>query len=119
LAETIKVLSFLTRSILHRCIAQALRGPLFVVDTAASATECKHLARLARYEAILVHAHPLILDDNLNLLKRLRQVNPDAFAVCLCRCLTLQQRQVLFNSGTDDCVGEPFFAAEMVMRLGL
>jgi CheY-like chemotaxis protein len=54
-----KVRSFLTRTTLQRLIAQALRGPPFVVETAASANECLQFAQLVRYEAILVDADPL------------------------------------------------------------
>jgi two-component system, OmpR family, response regulator len=114
-----KVLSFLTRSTLQRHIAQALRGQPFVVETAASANECLQFAHLVRYEAILVDADPLTFGDVLTLVERLRQVNPDASLFVFARYLDLEQRLGLFDAGSDDCVGEPFFASEMVVRLGL
>ena len=114
-----KVLSFLTRSTLKRRIAQALRGPPFVVETAASANECLQFAQLVRYEAILVDADPLKFGDVLTLVERLRQVTPDASLFVFARYLDLEQRLGLFDAGSDDCVGEPFFASEMVVRLGL
>jgi two-component system, OmpR family, response regulator len=114
-----KVLSFLTRSTLQRRIAQALRGQPFVVETAASANECLQFAQVAPYEAILVDADPLKFGDVLTLVKRLRQVNPDASLFVFARYLDLGQRLSLFEAGSDDCVGEPFFAPEMVARLGL
>jgi two-component system OmpR family response regulator len=119
LGEALKVLSFLTRSTLQRRIAQVLRGPPFVVEAAASANECLQFAQLVRYEAILVDADPLTFGDLLTLVERLRQVNPDASLFVFARYLDLEQRLGLFDAGTDDCVGEPFFASEMVVRLGL
>jgi two-component system OmpR family response regulator len=114
-----KVISFLTRSTLQRRISLALRGPLFDVQMAASANECLQFAEVAPYEAVLVDADPLKFGDVLTLVKRLRQVNPDASLFVFARYLDLQQRLSLFEAGSDDCVGEPFFAPEMVARLGL
>jgi two-component system OmpR family response regulator len=114
-----KVLSFLTRSTLQRRLAQALRGPPFVVETAASANECLQFAQLVRYEAILVDADPLKFGDVLTLVKRLRQVNPNASLFVFARYLDREERMGLFDAGSDDCAGEPFFASEMVVRLGL
>jgi two-component system OmpR family response regulator len=114
-----KVLNFLARSTLQRRIAQVLRGQPFVVDTAASANECLQFAQLVRYEAILVDAAPLTFGDVLPLVEGLRQVNPDASLFVFARYLDLEQRLGLFDAGSDDCVGEPFFASEMVVRLGL
>jgi two-component system OmpR family response regulator len=114
-----KVLSFLTRSTLQRRVSQALRGPRFVVETAGSANECLQFAQLVRYEAILVDADPLRFGDVLTLVERLRQVNPDASVFVFARYLDLEQRLGLFDAGSDDCVGEPFFASEIVVRLGL
>jgi two-component system, OmpR family, response regulator len=119
LGETMKVLSFLTRSTLQRRLAQALRGPPFVVETAASANECLQFAQLVRYEAILVDADPLKFGDVLTLVKRLRQVNPNASLFVFARYLDREERMGLFDAGSDDCAGEPFFASEMVVRLGL
>jgi two-component system OmpR family response regulator len=115
-----KVLSFLTRSTLQRRIAQDLRRQSFVVETAASANECLQLARLVRYEAILVDAdHPVKFGNVLALVKQLRQENPDASLFVFTGYLNLQQRLGLFDSGSDDCVADPFFASEMLVRLGL
>jgi two-component system, OmpR family, response regulator len=114
-----KVLNFLTRSTLQIRIAQALREQPFVVDRAASANECLQFAQLVRYEAILVDADPLTFGDVLTLVERLRQVNPDVSLFVFARYLDLEQRLGLFDAGSDDCVGEPFFASEIVVRLGL
>jgi two-component system OmpR family response regulator len=76
-------------------------------------------AQLVRYEAILVDADPLKFGDILTLVKRLRQVNSDASLFVFARYLDLEQRLGLFDAGSGDCVGEPFFASEMVVRLGL
>jgi two-component system, OmpR family, response regulator len=89
------------------------------VEPAASANECLQLAQIVRYEAILVDADPLKCGDVLTLAKRLRQVNPDASLFVFSHYLDLEQRLNLFGAGSDDCVGEPFFASEMVVRLGL
>jgi DNA-binding response OmpR family regulator len=114
-----KVLSFVTRCTLQRRIAKALRAPPFVVETAASAEECLRSAQLVQHEAILIDADPLKDRDVLTLIGRLRQVNADASLFIFARYLDLEQRLILFEAGADDCVGEPFFASEMVVRLGL
>jgi two-component system, OmpR family, response regulator len=114
-----KVLSFVSRSTLERRIAQALRGSPFVVEMAASANECFQFAQVAPYEAVLVDADPQNFGDVLILVKRLRQINPDASLFVFARHLDLEQRLSLFEAGSDDCVGESFFAPEMVARLGL
>jgi DNA-binding response OmpR family regulator len=113
------VLSFLTRPTLQRSIAQALRGPPFVVKTAASAKECLQFAQVVPYEAVLLDAEPLTFGDVLTLAKLLREASPNASLFVFARYFDLEQRLGLFEAGADDCVGEPFFASEMAVRLGL
>jgi two-component system, OmpR family, response regulator len=113
------VLSFLTRSTLQRSIAQALRGPTFVVKTAASAKECLQFAQVVPYEAVLLDAEPLTFGDVLTLAKLLREASPDASLFVFARYFDLEQRLGLFEAGADDCVGEPFFASELAVRLSL
>lgn len=72
-----------------------------------------------QYVPILVDADFLNFGDLLTLVKRLRQVNPDASLFVFARYLDLEQRLGLFDAVSDDCVAEPFFALEMVVRLGL
>ena len=114
-----KVLTFLTRSALQRRIAQALRAAPFVVDTTAIAKECLQLAQFAQYEGILVDADSINFSDVLSLVKLLRQENSDASLFVFACYLDLEQRLGLFEAGADDCVGEPFFASELVVRLSL
>jgi two-component system, OmpR family, response regulator len=114
-----KVLTFLTRPALQRRIAQALRAPPFVVDTTAIPKECLQFAQVAQYEAILVDADSLNLSDVLTLVKLLRQANSDASLFVFACYLDLEQRLGLFEAGADDCIGEPFFASELVVRLSL
>jgi two-component system OmpR family response regulator len=113
------VLSFLTRSTLQRSIAQALHGPTFVVKTAASAKECLQFAQVVPYEAVLLDAEPLTFGDVLTLAKLLREASPDASLFVFARYFDLEQRLGLFEAGADDCVGEPFFASELAVRLSL
>jgi two-component system, OmpR family, response regulator len=114
-----KVLSFLTRPSLQSRLAKALRAPLFVVETAVSAKECLQFARVARYEAVLVDAGSLKFGDVLTLVKLLREVNSDASLFVFAPYFDLEQRLGSFEAGADDCVGEPFFASELAVRLRL
>jgi two-component system, OmpR family, response regulator len=112
-----KVLGFLTRSTLQRRIAQALRAPPFVVETVASAKDCLQFAQFAPYQAVLVDADALKFGDVLTLVKLLREVNSAASLFVFARYFDLEQRLGLFEAGADDCVGEPFFASELAVRL--
>jgi two-component system, OmpR family, response regulator len=114
-----KVLGFLARSTLQRRIAQALRAPPFVVKTVASAKECLQFAHSTPYQAVLVDADALKFSDVLTLVKLLREVNSVASLFVFSRYFDLEQRLGLFDAGADDCVGEPFFASELAVRLGL
>jgi hypothetical protein len=71
------------------------------------------------YEGILVDADPLNFGDVLTLVKLLRQTNCNPSLVVFARYLDLEQRLGLFEAGLGDCVGEPFFASEMAVRLEL
>jgi two-component system OmpR family response regulator len=114
-----RVLSFLTRSALKRRLANALRAPPFVVETVVSAKECLQLAQVEPYEAVLVDAEPQKFGDVLTLVKLLRDVNSDASLFVFVRYFDLEQRLGLYDAGADDCVGEPFFASELAVRLSL
>jgi two-component system OmpR family response regulator len=114
-----KVLGFLTRSALQRRIAQALRTPSFVVETVAYAKDCLRLAHSTPYHAVLVDADDLKFGDVLTLVKLLREVNSVASLFVFSRYFDLEQRLGLFDAGADDCVGEPFFASELAVRLSL
>jgi two-component system, OmpR family, response regulator len=114
-----KMLTFLLRCPLQGRIAKALSSPQFDVETAASAGECLHFARLTPYEGILVDADPLNFGDILSLVRLLRQANCNTSLVVFARYLDLEQRLCLFEAGVDDCVCDPFFASEMAVRLVL
>ncbi len=114
-----KVLTFLPRFDLQRRIARALSTSQFVVETVLSAKECLQFARVFQYEGVLVDSDSLIFADALALVRLLRQENSDASLFVLARYLDLEQRLRLFDAGIDDCVREPFFAAELAVRLGI
>jgi DNA-binding response OmpR family regulator len=114
-----KALTLLTRSTLRRRVVKALSGPRFDLETAVSAEECLQFAQVTIYEAILVDAGPQNVGDVLTLLKLLRQSNQRASFFVFGRNLNLKQRLRLFEAGADDCVRDPFFAAELAVRLGL
>jgi two-component system, OmpR family, response regulator len=114
-----KVLIFLPRSDLQRRVAEALISAQFAVETVVSAKECLQFARFAQYEGVLVDSDSLIFADALALVRLMRQENSGASLFILARYLDLEQRLRLFEAGIDDCVHEPFFASELVVRLGL
>ena len=114
-----KVLTFLPRCDLQRRVEKGLSSAQFVVETVVSAKECLEFAQFAQYEAVLVDSDSLIFADVLALIRLLRQVNSDASLFVFARYLDLEQRLLLFEAGVDDCVREPFFASELVVRLGL
>jgi two-component system, OmpR family, response regulator len=114
-----KVLSFLPRCTLQRRVDKALSSAQFLMDDVTSAKECLQAAQLARYEGVLIDSDSLIFFDVLALVKLLRHENSAASIFVFFRYLDLEQRLYLFEAGVDDCVGEPFFASEMAVRLGL
>jgi two-component system OmpR family response regulator len=114
-----KLLTFLHRHDLQRPIAEALSSAQFVVEAATSATECLQLTKLTRFEGVLVDAESVLFDDLIPLVELLRQENCGAALFVLARFLDLEQRLRLFEAGVDDCVCEPFFTAELAVRLGL
>jgi two-component system OmpR family response regulator len=114
-----KVLAFLPLCTLQKRVSTALSARQFIVETAVSAKECLHRARLTEYEAVLVDTDPESYGDVLVLVKLLRQEQPNAALFVFERHLDLDQRLRLFDAGVDDCVREPFFSAEFAMRLGV
>jgi two-component system, OmpR family, response regulator len=114
-----KVLTFLPRCDLQRRVEKGLSSAQFVVETVSSAKECLEFAQFAQYAAVLVDSDSLIFADALALVRLLRQENSDAALFVFARYLDLEQRLLLFEAGVDDCVREPFFASELVVRLGL
>ena len=74
--------------------------------------------QFAQYEGVLVDSDSLVFADALALVRLLRQENAGASVFILARYLDLEQRLHLFEAGIDDCVDEPFFASELVVRLG-
>ncbi len=113
-----RVLTFLPRFDLQRRVAKALGSAQFVVETAVSAKECLQFAQFAQYDGVLVDSDSLVFADALALVRLLRQENAGASVFILARYLDLEQRLHLFEAGIDDCVDEPFFASELVVRLG-
>jgi two-component system OmpR family response regulator len=114
-----KVLVFLPQGTLQKRVEHALSGPEFVVEAVVSAKECVEFARLTRYEAILLNADPVILDDVLTLTKSLRRENSGASLFVFEHALDLNQRLSLFDAGADDCIHGPFCGAELAVRLGI
>ena len=114
-----KVLTFLPRCDLQRRVEKALSSAQFVVETVTSAKECLQFAQFAQYEGFLVDSDSLIFGDALALVRLLRQENCGAAIFVFARYLDLEQRLRLFDAGVDDCLREPFFAAELAVRLAL
>jgi two-component system OmpR family response regulator len=114
-----KLLSFLPRHPLRRRIAKVVSAPLFDVESTVSAEQCLQFAQATLYEAVLVDSDFLNFGDVLTLVKLLRQTNSDAALFVFARSLDLERRLRLFEAGADDCVREPFFAAEVGARLRL
>ncbi len=99
-----KVLSFLPRVTLQRHVAEALRAPPFIVETAVSAKECLQFAQLTRYEAVLVDAGPPNFADVLALVTLLRKEQFDASLFVFAPYLDLEQRLRLFQTGWMMCI---------------
>jgi two-component system, OmpR family, response regulator len=114
-----KVLSFLTRCALQRRLERALSSAQFLMDDVTSAKECVQAAQLSQYEGVLIDSDSLVFADVLALVKLLRHENSATSIFVFARYLDLEQRLCLFEAGVDDCVGEPFFASELAVRLGL
>jgi two-component system, OmpR family, response regulator len=114
-----KVLTFLPRGHLQRRVERGLSSAQFVVETVDSAKQCLEFTQFGRYQAVLVDSDSLIFADALALVRLLRQENSGASLFVFARYLDLEQRLLLFEAGVDDCVREPFFASELVVRLGL
>ena len=112
-----KVLSFLPRCTLQRRVEKALRSAQFLMDDLASAKQCLQAAQFARYEGVVIGSDALFVADVLALVKLLRHENSDTTIFVFSRYLALGQRLCLFEAGADDCVGEPFFASEVAVRL--
>jgi two-component system, OmpR family, response regulator len=116
---TVRVLTFVARFDLRRRVEKALSSAQVVMDDVDSAKECLQLAQLARYEGVLIDSDSLIFVDVLALVKLLRNEHSDISIFVFSRYLDLEQRLRLFQAGVDDCVCEPFFASEMIVRLSL
>jgi two-component system, OmpR family, response regulator len=114
-----KVLTFVARLDLHRRIEKALSSAQFVMDNVASAEECLQMAKAVRYEGVLIDLDLLPFTDVLEMVRVLRRDNSDTSIFAFARYLNLNQRLCLFDTGVDDCVCPPFFASELVVRLGL
>jgi two-component system, OmpR family, response regulator len=112
-----KVLSYLPPCALQARISTALIKRQFVVDTALSANECIHFAGSTIYEALLVALDPESYGDVLIVAKLLRHAQPSAAFFILERNLDLDQRLRLFDCGVDDCIHEPIFSSELIVRL--
>jgi two-component system, OmpR family, response regulator len=89
------------------------------MDDVTSAKECLQAAQLLRYEGVLIDSDSLVFVDVLALVRLLRHENSATSIVVFSRYLDLEQRLCLFEVGVDDCVGEPFVASEMAVRLEL
>jgi two-component system OmpR family response regulator len=113
-----KVLTFVARD-LHRRIEKALSSAQFVMDNVASAKECLQMAQEVLYEGVLIDSDSLPFADVLDMVRILRRENSDTSIFAFSRHLDLTQRLCLFETGVDDCVCTPFFASELVVRLGL
>jgi two-component system, OmpR family, response regulator len=114
-----RVLTFLPRCDLQRRVEKGLTSAQFVVETVVSAKECLEFAQFTQYDAVLVDSDSLIFADALALVRLLRKSNSDASLFVFARYLDLEQRLLLFESGADDCVREPFFTSELAVRLAL
>jgi len=113
-----KVLAFLPLCTLQKRVSTALSARQFIVETAVSAKECLHRARLTEYEAVLVDTDPESYGDVCSGKAAAPGTTQCALFVFE-RHLDLDQRLRLFDAGVDDCVREPFFSAEFAMRLGV
>jgi two-component system OmpR family response regulator len=79
--------------------------------------ECAQLARSERFDGIVIDFSSFLFTDGLTLMTFLRMENPQAAIFVISTGLDLHQRLRLFEAGIDDCMGEPFFAAELTVRL--
>jgi DNA-binding response OmpR family regulator len=113
-----KVLAFLPPCALQKRTSAVLRSRQFVLETAISAKQCLRGARLREYQAVLIYASPANYGDALVLVRLLRKEQPNAALFVFEHRLDLDQRLRLFDAGMDECVREPFFPLEFVMRLG-
>jgi two-component system, OmpR family, response regulator len=114
-----KVLSYLSPRPLQTRVLEALIKRQFVVDTALSPDECLLFAGKTAYEALVIAIDAENYSDALILSKVLRHEQPNAAFFVLEQHLDLDQRLCLFDCGVDDCVHEPIFPSELVVRLQL
>jgi two-component system, OmpR family, response regulator len=112
-----KVLSFILPCALRKRVSTALGAHQLLFETVVSAKECLQCARLAEYEAVLLDADPENYGDVLVLIKLLREEQPHTVLFVFERRLELDHRVRLLDCGVDDCIREPFFDSEFVVRL--
>jgi DNA-binding response OmpR family regulator len=114
-----KVIAFIPRCEVQRRVQKSLASYHFEVDSVSSIKECLQIARFVQYGGIVIDSDPLMFQDVVVAMKLLRQERSDIALFVLSRCFDLEQRVQLFEAGMDYCVSEPFFAAELSVRLGL
>ena len=97
-------------------LKKGLREASFAVDVADDGTVGYELARVERYDVIILD---LMLPgkDGLSLLKDLRESGDDTPVICLTARDTVEDRVQGLDLGADDYLSKPFSFSELLARI--
>jgi two-component system OmpR family response regulator len=112
-----KVITLLRQGDLKSRLEQALVQDQYVVEQSVSPFDCLIFSRLSQYDCAIIECEAFADQEVLTLVKMLRSERPSMALFVLARHLDLEKRKSLFEAGLDDVVSEPFFAAELAVRL--
>jgi two-component system, OmpR family, response regulator len=111
------VLVFVPRLDLMKRLRRAFTSIRVALHTVGSATDCAQVANTEKFDGIVIDSESLHFGDALALMTFLRLASPDAALFAIVQRPDLDQRLRLFEAGIDDCIREPFFAAELAVRV--
>jgi two-component system, OmpR family, response regulator len=112
-----KVITLLSQGDLKRKIERALVQDQYVVERSMSPLDCLTFSRLSQYDCAVIDCESFADQEVLTLIKTLRSEKPSMALFVLARHLDLEKRLSFFEAGLDDVISEPFFAAELAVRL--
>lgn len=112
-----KVITLLPQGDLKRKIDLALAHDQYVVEQAVSPFDCLTFSRLSQCDCAVIDGGSFADREVLALVKMLRSERPSMALFVLARHLDLEERLSFFEAGLDDIISEPFFAAELAVRL--
>jgi DNA-binding response OmpR family regulator len=114
---TMPLLAFTPRCDVAMRITKAFTLIEVALRIVESAKECAQLAQAERFDGIVVDVHLMDSGEALDLTACLRRANPYAGLFVISQGLNLDRCLRMFEAGVDDCIREPFCAAELAIRV--